>query len=286
MTNKHTVFIVGTTASGKTSAAIQLAKKVHGEIVCADSQTLRKHLDIGTAKPSLVEQDGISHHMLDVIEPYERYNVARFKADALEIIKEIRNRNNVPIIVGGTGLYIDALFYNYDFSKDVTLRSNLEKLSVEELQQIIMKHGYEMPQNRNNPRHLIGVVARANDNPKNTQPIPGAVIYGLKRPDNILKQRIDERIESMFDQGIEDEVKRIIDQFGPIPVSLDAIGYPIVYKYLEHKLTLEETKSTWKTADWRYAKRQKAWFKRNKYIQWFTDGGALITAAVNAIESN
>lgn len=286
MSSNNIVFIVGSTASGKTSAALTLASKIDGEIICADSQTVRKHLNIGTAKPTQEQRAGIPHFLIDIIEPFERYNVARFKQDAEIAIADIQKRNKVPIVVGGTGLYIDALFFNYDFTEAGKERSELESLSVEELQRIIEEKGYTMPLNRTNPRHLIGVIARENNNPKNTKPREGALIVGLQRPDDELRERINSRIESMFNNGFVDEVKHIAHVYGPIPSSLDAIGYPIVQQYLNGACTEQEAKTMFKTADWRYAKRQKAWFKRNRYIQWFTDEKSLTDAVINGLESN
>lgn len=286
MKNKPVIFIVGSTASGKTATAISLAHKINAEVICADSQTVRKDLNIGTAKPSKQEQDGIKHHLLDLIEPYESYSVARYKKDAEEAIKDIIIRNKVPIIVGGTGLYIDALFFNYTFKESNIDRKKYENLTVKELQDIIIRRGYLMPRNTENPRHLIGVIARGNNNPEDNKPINNALIYGIKLDDEVLKKRINDRVEKMFEDGFIDEVKSLVKMYGTIPEKLDAIGYPIVQRYLDGQINLSEAKQLFKNADWQYARRQKAWFKRNKYIQWFTDSNELVITVLKELESH
>lgn len=282
----NTVFIVGTTASGKTATALKVAKELDGEIICADSQTLRKDLDIGTAKPTPQEQKLVKHHMLDLIDPYERFSVAEFKRQAQVVIADIQKRSKLPIIVGGTGLYIDALFYDYDLKNSSEDRALYEEMSIDKLQQLIKERGFEMPENKQNPRHLVGVIARGGKTSENKQPVNGARIYGIVRPDEDIKKRISLRIEKMFENGLVDEVKEIVKKYGNPPNKLDAICYPIVQKYLDRELTLTETKELFKRADWQYARRQKAWFKRNKFIQWYKSELATAEAIIKDIKQS
>lgn len=279
MKSNSIVFIVGVTASGKTATALRIAKELNGEIVCADSQTLRKDLDIGTAKPNAEEQKITRHHMLDLIGPYDRFSVADFKNQAHEAIKDIHARGKLPIVVGGTGLYIDALFYNYNLNLSDVDRKDFEKYSVDELQQMIINRGYDLPTNKSNPRHLIGVLARGGKSSVDNIPIEGAMIYGIQRSDEETKYRINLRVDKMFDAGLVDEVKTVVEKYGNPPKKLDAICYPIVKRYLDGEISLKEAKEVFKRADWQYARRQKAWFKRNDFIQWYGDE----TAAANAI---
>lgn len=270
------LFVVGPTASGKSALAMELARKFNGEIICADSQTLRRSLDIGTAKPSQQDQLLIKHHLLDIIEPYERFSVSQFKELAETAISDIRIRGKLPIVVGGTGLYINALFFDYHFCVDrsiydVEMKQKLESMSVEELQEIIEREGYPMPENLYNPRHLIGVILREGQVHSNDKSIPGALIYGLMPKDEVLKQRIAERVDVMFNRGLVEEVKAVIEKYGNPPQKLDAICYPIIKKYLDGEINLDQTKEMFKKADWQYARKQKSWFKRNKNIQWFQD---------------
>lgn len=279
MKSNSIVFIVGVTASGKTATALRIAKELNGEIVCADSQTLRKDLDIGTAKPNAEEQKITRHHMLDLIGPYDRFSVADFKNQAHEAIKDIHARGKLPIVVGGTGLYIDALFYNYNLNLSDVDRKDFEKYSVDELQQMIINRGYDLPTNKSNPRHLIGVLARGGKSSVDNIPVEGAMIYGIQRSDEEIKYRINLRVDKMFDAGLVDEVKTVVEKYGNPPKKLDAICYPIVKRYLDGEISLKEAKEVFKRADWQYARRQKAWFKRNDFIQWYGDE----TAAANAI---
>lgn len=271
MKNKPIIFIVGVTASGKTATALRVADELNGEIICADSQTIRKDLNIGTAKPTVEEQKIAKHHMLDLIGPYDRFSVADFKKQAEESIEDIRSRGKLPVVVGGTGLYVDALFYDYDLNLNDVGRKDFEKYSVEELQQMIIQRGYDLPTNKFNPRHLVGVLARGGEKSVDNVPVDGAMIYGIQRPDEEIKNRINLRVEKMFDSGLVDEVKTVIEKYGNPPKKLDAICYPIINRYLDGEISIEEAKEVFKRADWQYARRQKAWFKRNEFIQWYGD---------------
>jgi tRNA dimethylallyltransferase len=281
------IFIVGPTASGKSGLAMELARKFDGEIICADSQTLRKYLDVGTAKPSLNDREEIKHHLLDVIEPYERYSVAQFKELAEEAIIDIHTRGKKPIIVGGTGLYTDALYFDFDVSEDSSnseYKKELEKKSVKELQEIIRKSEYIMPENENNLRHLIGVILRKGQVREDIVPVPNALIYGLMPEDEVLKSRITMRVEQMFDDGLVEEVSRLIAEYGVPPVKLDAIGYPIVARMINGEIDKTEAKQLFVQAHWQYARRQKSWFKRNKNIKWFKEVNTAIEHISNEIE--
>jgi tRNA dimethylallyltransferase len=268
------IFVVGPTASGKSGLAMELAEKLNGEIICADSQTLRKSLDIGTAKPSKLDQQKIKHHLLDVIEPYERYSVAQFKKLAKEAISDIQGRGKLPIIVGGTGLYINALYFDFDVNEDSSnskYKTELEQKSVKELQEIIRESEFVMPENMNNPRHLIGVILREGQVRKDIVPVPNALIYGLMPEDEVLKNRISERVIQMFDNGLIEEVRGLILQYGEPPEKLDAIGYPITARLINGEINEMEARNLFVQAHWQYARRQKSWFKRNKNIKWFQE---------------
>lgn len=268
------VYIVGPTASGKSSLAIGVAMEYEGEIVCADSQTLRKHLDIGTAKPSKYEQEMVRHYMLDIIEPFAEFSVAEFKRMARKIIDDIKSRGKLPIIVGGSGMYIDSLYFDYDIGEQQTTytKDQLEAKNVSQLQEIIKNNGWPMPENKKNPRHLMGVILRGGavfDNRNVEQ--KGKLIVGLLPKDDVLKSRIKERIEKMLEEGLVSEVKHLQETYGSIPPRMDAIGYPLVQRYLQGDISLEEIKKEFTRSHWQYARKQKAWFKRNPQIRWFDD---------------
>jgi len=282
------IFVVGPTASGKSSLAMKLAHRLNGEIVCADSQTIRRGLDIGTAKPSANDRKEIKHHMLDIIGPYDTYSVNQFKIDALQAISNIRSGGKVPIIVGGTGLYINALFFDYELEESENIggyKQKLEQLSTNELQAVITSNGYKMPENKDNPRHLVGTILRRGKTNQNDTPIPGALIYGLLPGDETLKNRINNRVDEMFASGFVAEVESLIETYGRPTRQMDAIGYPIVMRFLDGEVTLEEAKQLFKTAHWQYARRQKSWFKTNPYINWLNNGAEARDAIIREVKS-
>lgn len=261
------IYIVGPTASGKTALSIELAQKLNGEIICADSQTIRRDMTIGTAKPSLEEQQGIPHHMIDVINPYDDFNLAYYIEKAQNIISNIQNMHKTAIIVGGTGLYIDALYYNFSLPR--TGDDHWSGLSIEELQSEILARGYDMPSNDKNPRHLINTLRRSGGQGSRGEPDTDAVIVGLNPGREVLVHKINARVEAMFDGGFLDEVRSIIKTYGLPPKEFDAIGYRIAMRHLNGEITIDEAKELFKIADRQYARRQMSWFRRNSSIRWF-----------------
>jgi tRNA dimethylallyltransferase len=267
-----TIYIVGPTASGKTGLSLEIAQTLPTEIVCADSQTIRQDLDIGTAKPTQEERSFAPHHMLDIIGPYENYSVYDFQHQAKNIITDIHKRNKLAIIVGGTGLYIDSLYYDYQLSDRVInpdYHDELSGLSVELLQEMIIEQGIAMPPNDRNPRHLIGALLRSGINGQKGAPSERSIIVGINPGRDVVVDRINSRVESMFENGFIDEVRSVIEKYGQPPKVFDAIGYRIAARYLSDEITLDEAKELFKIADRQYAKRQMSWFNRNTNIHWF-----------------
>lgn len=231
--------IVGETASGKSDLAMELARRFNGEIICADSRTIYKGMDIGTAKPSLEDRAEVPHHMLDIINPNERYSVVEFKTAAQKLIEEISLRGRLPILVGGTGLYIDAVIFNYQFSHT------------------------DAPRSKDNSRHLdSSVTVKKHDLRPNT------LVLGMQVERTVLEERIKRRIAAMFDAGFEDEVKKLIELYGTNNEAMSGIGYRTMAKYVRGELTLDEAKDEFVRGDKSLAKRQRTWFKRNKSIHW------------------
>jgi len=265
------IFVVGPTASGKTALSIKLAKLFNGEIVCADSQTVRREMNIGTAKPTQLEMEGVRHHLLDIIDPYEEFSLHSFQQLANEAIEDMLARAKLPIVVGGTGLYVDALYFDFELPKIEQSKNGheFESLSVDELQQKIKSTGLELPENDKNPRHLINVLLRSGALGKQNKPADGTLIIGLKPERSVLIDRINARVDVMFDSGFVEEVKGIVSKYGRPPRNFDGIGYRIVMRYLDGEVTLEEARELFKIADRQYAKRQMSWFKRNSNIEWF-----------------
>lgn len=268
------IVIVGPTASGKSDLAIHIAQKYKGEIICADSQTIRRDMNIGTAKPSKHDQKLIPHHLLDIIGPYDKFSAVDFQKLANKAIKDISKTGKMPILAGGSGLYIDSVLFSYAFrgKTDEELRLYLNDMSVEELQAMIHAAGYKMPQNYSNPRHLIRTIESEGYQPTAKPQRSNTLVLGLDIDKATLNERIAKRIDNMLEQGFIDEVKWVINKYGIPPKNFDAIGYKIVLSYINEQGKADEDsiKRAMNIADRRYAKRQKAWFKRNPNIQWIT----------------
>lgn len=271
--NQPLVVIVGPTASGKTSLAIKLAEKYDGEIICADSRTVYKGMDIGTAKPSKDERARVPHWGLDLVEPSERFTAADFKRYAISKIKEIRERGRTPFLVGGTGLYIDSILFDFQFGSmaDETLRAKLEQLSIEELWDYCEKNNLTIPENKHNKRYLIRAIERANDTLKsNTTPIDNCIIVGIATEREELRRRIEERAEHIFEDGVVEEATKLGKMYGWESEAMTGNIYPLVRLYLENEISEQEMKEKFTTLDWRLAKRQLTWLKRNPHIMWLS----------------
>ncbi len=266
--------IVGPTASGKTGLAIDIAKKYRGEIIAADSRTVYKGLDIGTAKPSIDEQDGIPHWGIDLVGPGETFSAADFKAYALDKITKITARGNLPIVVGGTGLYIDALLYDYSFApQNLKKRKELEGLGTSALQQRITDEGLGMPENIQNRRHLIRVLEKGNQTSARGPLYTGARIIGLNPDKEVLRQRIIQRAGAMLDAGVMKEVAWALKAYGADSEALTGGIYRVFRDVVWGDLPKEKAVELFVYSDVHLAKRQLTWFKRNKDINWFVDAG-------------
>lgn len=267
------IYIVGPTASGKTKLAIDVAKRIGAEIICADSRTIYKGLDIGTAKPTEEEMSGIPHFGLDLIEPNESFSASEFYKKAKDWIKEIRERGKYVVVVGGTGLYIDSLFYDFSFTDKpaIELRNKLETKSVLELQEIINKQGYAMPENYKNKRYLIRSIERKGRVGSRKTPAKGAVIIGLCPPKDILFDSISKRAEQIKNSKILEECQWLFEKYGYDTPGASGNIYKSLAPYFNQKANLDECFEAFVKLDRRLAKRQVTWFKRNPSIVWFND---------------
>lgn len=271
------VVIVGPTASGKSALAIKVAKEFDGEIICGDSRTVYRGMDIGTAKPTKQDQAKVKHWGLDLVEPGQRFTAYQFKKYAQKAILDIRNRAKLPVLVGGTGLYIDSLIFDFEFGQDANLakRKKLEALNIEALQDFIHEMSLPMPFNFKNKRHLMRVIeTKGRVGPRKNHLPKGVILVGITPADEALKKRIDLRIDHWFSSGLINETKKLLRNYGEIILkNTGGIGYGLVVDYLNEKTTLDETKKNFKKEHWQYARRQKTWFKRNKFIHWFGSSG-------------
>ncbi len=271
------IIITGPTASGKTSFSYPLAEKFNGEIICADSMTVYRGMNIGTDKP--VEFNGIPHHMLDILNPDEEFNVAIFKEAVEKIIGEIHERGNVTFLVGGSTMYIDALVYNYNIphtKPNNELRKELEQKSNKDLfgQLIELDPDAEWTVDKNNKRRLIRALevsiqtGKPFTKQKTKRDLPKNVLYlAISRDREELYERINTRVDEMMAEGFLDEVKKLHKKYD-LNTAMQATGYRQLVEYLEGNLTLEEAVEKTKQSHRNYAKRQLTWLNRNKDVIW------------------
>lgn len=281
------VVICGPTASGKTAISIELAKKINGEIVSADSMQIYKDMDIGTAKPTIQEMQGIKHYLLDFVSPEERYSVARYKQDAKAAIKEIISKGKTPIIVGGTGLYIDSLIYEIEYN-DIKIDEDYR----EKLEKIVEKQGLETLYNMalkidsvamekissNDKKRIMRVleIYKSTGKTKTEQELESRKnpveydyrIFAINWDRKILYQRINKRVEIMIEQGLIEEVRDILQKYKEFPTAMQGLGYKEVVDYINGIYTKEEMIEKIKMETRRYAKRQLTWFRKNKQTIW------------------
>lgn len=271
MEAKPLIVIVGPTASGKTSLAIEMAEKFNGEIICADSRTIYKGMDIGTAKPTVSERSRVRHWGLDLAEPNQRYTAANFQQYAIEKIEEVRLRGNVPFLVGGSGLYVDSVIFDYQFgnSYDSGLRSALEHMSLDELHNYCINNNIELPENKKNKRYIIRAIEQKSINKKRRNtPIDNTIIVGISTDKTELRDRISKRASQLIDSGVIEEAKILSEKYGWDSEAMTGNIYPLCRDFLENNITKQEMLNKFKVLDWKLSKRQLTWFKRNEYIIW------------------
>ena len=295
------IVICGPTASGKTSLSIELAKRIKGEIISADSMQIYQEMNIGTAKPSIEERQGIPHYLVDFVSPEDRYSVADYKKQAKKAIKEIIAKGKIPIIVGGTGLYIDSLIYEIEYPNivfDEEYRKKLEKrVEIEGLHSLYEEAEKIDPLaiqkiSQNDEKRILRVleIYHATGKTKTEQEIESrkkAVeydyqVYALKWEREILYERINKRVDWMIEQGLIEEVMEILKSHKKFPTAMQGLGYKEVVEFLERKTTKEEMIEKIKMETRRYAKRQMTWFRKNKQTIWL-DGQAKVEDNIQII---
>jgi tRNA dimethylallyltransferase len=273
------IIILGPTASGKTELSIKLAKDFNGEIVSADSRQIYRKMNIGTAKATLKEIEKIPHHLINIIQLNESFNVAIFKELAIKKIKEIREKNKLPFLVGGTGLYIKSIVDNMNFPKvppQKELRKKLEEKEIKELFQIYKKLDPEGSKNiqKDNKRRLIRAieVSKITGKPFWKQRNRGEQKFntlqlGIELSKEQIRERIEKRVKKMIKLGLEKEAKNLIKKYSWVP-PLQTIGYQEWKEYFEGKINKKEVKEKIIIHTNQFYKRQMTWFKKNKEINW------------------
>ena len=287
MNKPKVIVICGPTASGKTALSIELAKKINGEIISSDSMQIYKDMDIGTAKPTKQEMQEIKHYLLDFVEPDQRYSVAQFKKDAEKAIEEILAKNKVPIIVGGTGLYVDSLIYGIEYQE-----IELDKKYREELEERAQKEGLETlyeqakkidPQaiekiSANDKKRILRIleIYHSTGKTKTQQEIESRKnevkydykVFALNIEREKLYERINKRVDIMIKQGLIQEVENLCSKYTEFPTAMQGLGYKEVVEYLQGKISEQEMIEKIKMETRRYAKRQLTWFRKNKQTIW------------------
>lgn len=271
---KPLLVIVGETASGKSELAMKLAKQFKGEIICGDAWTLRREANIGTAKPSLSDREAVKHHLVDIIDPDESFSAAKFKKLANEAIDDISSRHRLPILVGGTGLYIYSLLYDYSFlpnNSNQSLRDELNGLSLYDLNKRAKSMGLDLNGvDASNSRRLIRLIETRGVKPEKSKLRPGTLIIGLKTDKEVLEKRITSRVDFMLEAGLEAEVKTLSQKYGWQAEALKGINYWQWHDYFNAQDDLENVRQKLIKANLNLAKRQRTWFKKNKSIHWIS----------------
>ena len=282
--------VAGPTAVGKTALAIEVALRLHGEIISADSMQVYRHLDIGTAKPTLKEREQVPHHLVDVVEPTVDYNVSRYQKEAGEAIAEVAKKGNLPLLVGGTGLYFNAVVYNYRFSpgsKTPDIRARLAREAKEGGSGALYRKLKDLdPESAANIHpHDLRRTIRALEvfyltgkpihrqvlDTKSQKPDYKSLVIGINRPREELYSRIEERVDKMMEAGLLEETEGLLAKgYSPHLKPLQGLGYRHMLLYLQGKAGLDEAVALLKRDTRRFAKRQLTWFKKNRGIIWFT----------------
>lgn len=286
---KPTVIVIaGPTASGKTALSIKLAKELNGEIISCDSMQIYKEMDIGTAKVTKEEAEGIKHYLIDIVSPNERYTVSNFKKDSKNAIKEILNKGKTPIIVGGTGLYVDSLIYEIEYQDmefDINYRNELMKKAetneglkelYEQAKTIDSKAMEKI--SSNDKKRIIRVleIYKATGKTKTELEILSRQkeveynykVFVVNMDREKLYNRIDKRVDIMIENGLVEEVEKIYNKYNEFPTAMQGLGYKEVVEYLQGKINKEEMIEKIKKESRHYAKRQLTWFRKDKNFIW------------------
>ena len=282
------IVIVGPTASGKTSLSIELAKKINGEIVSCDSMQIYKDMNIGSAKPTQEEMQGIKHYLIDVARPDERFSVAEYKRQAEIAIEEILSKGKVPIVIGGTGLYADSLIYGIEYQEivfDEKYRNALEiQAQTEDGLKILYTQAKKIDEeaikkiSENDKKRIIRILEIYHQTGKTKTELESESrknevkydykVFAINMDRQVLYDRINKRVDMMIENGLIQEVDTLIKKYKTFPTAMQGLGYKEVVQYFNNELTKEEMIDKIKQETRRYAKRQLTWFRKNKETIW------------------
>jgi tRNA dimethylallyltransferase len=287
--NQPLLVIVGETASGKSAAAIEVARKCDGEIIGADSWTVYREFNIGTAKPSKEEMTEVPHHLFDIVNAQDGFNAAVFKELANKAITDIQSRGKLPILVGGTGLYIDSVIFDFGFMPpgEPVERERRNNMTIEDLLAEAEAEGVSLDGvDIRNKRRIIRALETGGLQPSSTELRTNTVVLGVAVPREDLRERITKRVDTMLEAGLEDEVKMLADKYGWDVEPMKGIGYREWREYFEGSQTLAVIRERIINSTMKLAKRQRTWFKRNNSIQWQNNRGNIVDIATTLLNKN
>ena len=287
MEKPKVIVICGPTASGKTKLSVELAKKIDGEIICCDSMQIYKDMNIGTAKVTKEEMQGIKHYLVDFVLPDQRYSVADYKKDATKAIQEVLSKEKVPIIVGGTGLYVDSLIYNIDYPEiktDLEYRKKLEKVADEEGLEKLYEMAKKIDEratlaiSSNDRKRIIRIleIYHSTGKTKTEQEIESRknevpynyLVFAINMDKEKVHERINKRVDIMIKDGLIEEVKGLLEKYKQFPTAMQGLGYKEVVEYINGSISKQEMIDKIKNDTRKYAKRQLTWFRKNKQTIW------------------
>lgn len=303
MNKPKVIVICGPTASGKTALSIELAKKINGEIISCDSMQIYKDMNIGTAKVTSSEMQGIKHYLIDIISPDVRYSVAEYKRDAENAIYEILKKGKIPIVVGGTGLYVDSLIYGIEYQEikfDEKYRNELEERAKKEGLESLYEEAKKIDEcaikkiSPNDQKRILRIleIYHATGKNKTQQEAESRKnevkydykVFAINMDREKLYERINKRVDIMIENGLIEEVENLQKKYNCFPTAMQGLGYKEVVEYLENKINKTEMIEKIKQESRRYAKRQLTWFRKNKENIWI-DGLDSIEKNLKIIES-
>ena len=285
---KKIIVILGPTGVGKTKLSVELAKRLNGEIINADSMQIYKGLDIGTAKIKEEEKEGIPHHLFDIKEVREDYSIYNYQIDGRKVINDIIKRGKTPIIIGGTGLYIKSLLYDYNLNYEKE-SDTYDTLSTEELYSKLLELDKNAVVDKNNRRRVIRAINYYKENNKSISDnktnklLYDVVFIGLTTDREKLYQIINSRVNKMINDGLINEVKKFFDEGIYSKPLINGIGYKELYKYFEKEISLEEAIEKIKQNSRRYAKRQYTFFNNQLPVVWFNVDFNCFSNVINSV---
>jgi tRNA dimethylallyltransferase len=288
MSTPPIIAIVGQTTSGKSALSLQLAQQLHCDILCADATTVYRGFDIGAAKPSMEEQRAVRHFGLDIADPAERFDVAAYKTYADGVLAEQAKKERLTLLVGGSGLYVDSVLYDYSFPATSSEADAYDDMPVGALQKLVREHGGEQGQftasDWLNPRRLIAYLRRGGVAPQKHLLPPHVHMIGITTTQDELERRIERRVDAMLAAGLEDEVRGLAERYGWDVPAMQAIGYREFKSYVMGDILLMQVREHIIMHTRQLAKKQRVWMQRNPDITWAASYDELVALVTTYLD--